>query len=180
MSSNLESRLGTMIIAGLAMIGGGAVLTVMLYGAAAARLAQSQGKDPTLLVTAVIGPLIIILGILLTGTGVFYGLYRNKKLATTKDVRSEPGCQILARFAMLPGSDEMLFSESDYDPDWEGVRYFARLATSDGRSIELECPIEVFRACGEGMRGTAMIQGSWLGGFQRTAIGAESYNRSNG
>ncbi|HTQ08581.1 MAG TPA: hypothetical protein VMI31_00775, partial [Fimbriimonadaceae bacterium] len=45
------------------------------------------------------------------------------------------------------------------------AKYYVRIQFLGGKRDELECARPVFDLCGEGMRGLAMVQGSWLSQF---------------
>lgn len=160
-----ESRqkgVGCLMFAGVLLFAIGALLTLVLFGGGALRMANTQGKDPSLLIVAGFGPLFILLGIGLAIGGLVWGLAVNRKAANSPPM-TYPGSRVLARYALLPGTDEMMFE--DMDPTLEGIRFFAQMRLPDGRTPELRCPYPVFQLLGEGMVGTATVQGDWIGSF---------------
>ena len=150
---------------GAVMVVGGALLTVMLMGGAAVRMANTQGKDPSGLALAGLGPLTILIGVLMVVSGLVWGFVVNRKAANSPPV-TYPGSRVLARYALMPGTSEMMFS--GFDPSHEGIRFYAQLRLPDGRTPELQCAFPVFERLGEGMVGVATVQGDWIGAFAPT------------
>lgn len=160
-----ESRqkfVGCLMFGGALLVVVGGLLTVMLFGGAALRMANTQGKDPSLLIAAGIGPLFILMGFAMAIGGLVWGFAVNRKAANASPI-TYPGSRVLARYALMPGSDEMVFSM--IDPTVEGIRFFAQLRLPDGRTPELRCPYALFESLGEGMVGSATVQGDWIGAF---------------
>jgi len=160
-----QKAVGCLVLAGAVMVVVGGLLTIMLFGGASLRMEQSHGQDPSMLVLTGIGPLVIILGFILAISGIVWGFAINR-LAMKSPPILYPNSLVLARYAMMPGTDEMMFS--DFHPEDEGIRFFAQLRLPDGRTPELQCPYVVFEQLGEGMWGEATVQGDWIGAFRPT------------
>ena len=58
--------------------------------------------------------------------------------------------------------NQMLFQDLE---GRDNLRYFVRLWFPNGTQNEYRCGPDVFGQCGEGMWGSATVQGDWLGGF---------------
>ncbi len=156
-----ESRVGCAIVAGIPLILCGLVLTLIMFGGGAGRLAVSQGSDPSMLLFAGLGIGLAVLGALLV-IGGLYGGIRVARKSTVSTKHSEEGCQVLARF-MMNKRGEMVFDPEFADFD---VRYMVQLMFQDGRKGEYRCAAQTFSQCGEGMSGTAYLEGDWLGMFE--------------
>lgn len=156
-----EKAIGCLVFAAFGLVGVGALGFVMLMGGGALRMANSQGKDPSLLILSGIAGGAILLGFACAILALVWGTGRNRR-ARSAPPTSAP-VRILARYALMPGTSEMMFS--DFDPDYPGIRFFARVRKADGNAIELQCAYPVFAMLGEGMTGTAVVQGDWISVF---------------
>lgn len=157
-----QKAVGCMLFGGAVMVVGGGFLTMMLFGSAAVRMEGSGGKDASGWVMAGFGPLCILTGLAMVIGALVWGFAVNRKAANSLAM-TYPGSRVLARYALMPGSEEMMFSM--IDPAVEGIRFFAQLRLPDGRTPELRCPFPVFERLGEGMVGSATVQGDWIGAF---------------
>lgn len=160
-----QKAVGCLVLGGAGLFAFGVLLTVMLLGSASLTMAKSQGKDPSMLILSGIGPLVLLLGLFTAIGGLVWGFSINRKESNAPPVRY-PGSRVLARYALMPGTDEMMFS--NFHPDDEGIRFFAQLRLPDGRTPELQCAYPVFECMGEGMWGDATVQGNWIGAFAPT------------
>jgi hypothetical protein len=124
-------------------------------------MANTRGQDTSMMLLAVVGPILMGLGALVFVGSIAYGFATIRK--TRKGpVLNCPDVVVVARFAVNEAG-EMVFQ--DFDPDDPDTKLYVHLRMPDGRNQEYRCPWQVFECCGEGMRGTAVIQGDWLGGF---------------
>lgn len=103
------------------------------------------------------------LGLLIYGLAT--GLGFNRRMGRVTDIRPISGATVVARFAENEIGDTVF---SDFDP--EGAKLYVRLAVPGGRSLELRTSAEVWHSAGEGMLGTAYVQGDWLGRFERSPL----------
>lgn len=69
--------------------------------------------------------------------------------------------RIVAKYA-IDDLGQMLFNEEDFRP---GVKFYVRIQGESGKPRELLTTQEVFVYCGEGLTGTANVEGNWLGSF---------------
>lgn len=102
------------------------------------------------------------LGILLIVGALGYGFFVS---ATERQGprRAMPG-KVLARYA-VNRQGHMLVAEWEIEAA-DRPKYYVRMDFGPQvGSTELECVEPVFYQCGEGMRGTAEVQGKWLGAF---------------
>lgn len=158
-----QKAVGCLVLGGALAFVGGILLTVMLFGSAALSMARSQGTEISMLVLTGIGPGVMIIGLLSCGAGLTWGFIVNRQ-ATQRPPMRYPYSRVMARYAMMPGTDEMMFSE--FHPEDEGIRFFVQVRLPDGRTPELQCPFAVFEQMGEGMWGEATVQGDWIGAFR--------------
>jgi hypothetical protein len=105
-----------------------------------------------------------VLGLAITLFAILFGLKKESSSYSKTPVRV-PNCKITARFFINRNGEE-LFNESYLLEDEAPPKYYIRLQTQEGKSWELKCHAETWRFCGEGMKGTATIQGDWLGRFE--------------
>ncbi|MCB8932153.1 MAG: DUF2500 domain-containing protein [Fimbriimonadaceae bacterium] len=157
-----EKAIGCLVFAAFGLVGLGAIGFVMLMGGGALRMANSQGKDPSLLILSGFAALSILLGFGCAILALVWGLGRNRRARSAEPEFAR--VRILARYALMPGTSEMMFS--DFDPDYPGIRFFARVRFENGAARELQCAYPVFSMLGEGMTGTATVQGDWISIFQ--------------
>lgn len=115
----------------------------------------------------VLGPVLFLAGMGLVAYAVFSGLSFTNTLRTKSAPTPLDGVRIQARYAMNT-IGEMLFNEQDWD--LPGTRFYVRILYPNGRSSELECAYPVFCQCGEGMWGTAIIQGDWVSQFTPSIV----------
>lgn len=162
-----EKAIGCLVFAAFGLVGAGVIGFLMLMGGGALRMANTHGRDPSLLILSGVAGLSILLGFACAILALAWGLGRNRR------ARSAPpetaAVRVLARYALMPGTSEMMFS--DFDPDLPGIRFFARVRFESGQARELQCAYPVFATLGEGMTGTATVQGDWIGAFQPAPAG---------
>ena len=106
----------------------------------------------------------IFTGLLLMGYGIAKGLHVEHAASKTTTQVQMPECRIVARFA-INSIGETLFSEMDIDFEDPKTQFLIRVAPAHGAQIELKTNEQVWLQCGEGMRGTLVVQGDWLGSF---------------
>jgi hypothetical protein len=162
MSSRSESTLASLIIIGFACIVIGGIMFFMGFAGGAMQLGSITGVRQQTSSLAILGLVLGLAGLVLLGFAVFSGLFASK-MQSSGPRRFDPNAKVVARYAMGKNGDMAL---SDWEWDYEGMRFFVRLSTSDRQAAEYECARPVFEQCGEGMVGEAMFQGKWLGGFR--------------
>jgi len=102
-----------------------------------------------------------VLGLILFGGGITYGLIRSYS-NRSGERRVEEFLRILARYVY----DGPQLVTSDYEIETaDNPRYYVKALTRNGVSMELETSLQVFYMCGEGQVGEGELQGRWLGKF---------------
>lgn len=100
--------------------------------------------------------------------GITSGLKTAKKLGSTTTVEEVSGVRVVARFAVNEIGETVF---SDFIP--EESKLYVRLGLPSGRSVELKTSMNVWESAGEGLQGTAWIQGDWLGRFEKNPVPKE-------
>ena len=104
----------------------------------------------------------VILGLLLIAGTLVYGVVLDR--AETKGAAlGIEHARVIARYALT--ADGVLHTDAESIEYAENPRYYVRLALPGRGSVEFRTAPETFWNCGEGMTGTAEIQGKWLGRF---------------
>ena len=104
----------------------------------------------------------VILGLLLIGGALVYGVVSSG--AESRGARREvPHAKVVARYVLSP--DGLLHTDPNDIEMVERPKYYVRLAFPGQGSLELQTSPETFWYAGEGMTGTAEVQGRWLGRF---------------
>lgn len=106
----------------------------------------------------------VFVGLGLLGYGLFKGLYTERSASKEVAAVQMPESKIVARFA-VNSIGETLFSDLDIDFEDPKTQLLIRVAPPEGDQIELRTNEQVWSQCGEGMTGTAVVQGDWLGSF---------------
>lgn len=104
----------------------------------------------------------VILGLVLIGGTLVYGVMvdRNETKGVLLGIEH---ARVVARYALTP--DGVLHTDPNDIEYAERPKFYVRLALPGQGSIEFRTSPETFWSCGEGMSGTAEIQGKWLGRF---------------
>lgn len=112
----------------------------------------------------VAGVVMFLLGLVVSAISLATGLSIEKRAKASGTVMEIPDAQIVGRYA-ISEIGEMLFSDLDIDFDNPKTKLYIRIHPPGAASLELRTNAPVWQSCGEGMRGTALLQGDWLGGF---------------
>jgi len=105
---------------------------------------------------------VVVLGVLMTGGAITYGLWFSKASQTgTRKV--VPYARIISRYGFTKNG-QMISAAWEFEEALR-PRFYVRMQTSPTDIAEYECVDAVFWSCGEGMVGEAEIQGKWLGKF---------------
>ncbi|MEQ1934518.1 MAG: hypothetical protein ABL962_11695, partial [Fimbriimonadaceae bacterium] len=125
------------------------------------------------------GAAMVGLGILLSSVGccmtlgaVIYGIRQEKGDSTTTEIVVVHDAHIIGRYA-TNGIGEMLFDEQYLDFDDPKTKLYLKIEVPGRPSIELKTNQAVWLTCGEGMKGIAHLQGSWLGKFEPSIRGPQ-------
>jgi hypothetical protein len=106
-----------------------------------------------------------IVGIILCGITLLSGL--NVATPKARNVVIHSDAKVIARYA-IDGQGQSTFDEEYLDFDDPKLKFYVRLELHGLGSAEYNCNSAVWSECGESMRGTAYIQGNWVGQFIRT------------
>lgn len=113
--------------------------------------------------------ILFMLGVLTALGGFLYGLstQSHKKQLGSKVVQVE-NAKVLGRYA-INGNGELICDENYFLFDDPRTKIYVRLfVPGQPGSMELRCAEQVWHQAGEGLTGTAYINGNWLGGFVPT------------
>ncbi|MDR3692111.1 MAG: hypothetical protein P4L46_22210 [Fimbriimonas sp.] len=104
----------------------------------------------------------IVVGVLMVGGGIGYGLWT--AVSQNKGPRrTEPNFRVLARYC-YDRSMNLITAEWDIDAA-DRPKFYVRGVFQDGSVCEFETTEQVYYQAGEGMTGEAEVQGKWLGRF---------------
>lgn len=126
-----------------------------------ARFQYSRGTDASMVLSSGVGLVMMIVGGLLIVWAVVYGIIAAKS-GKNKRIYRYPNCLVLSRFAVSPTGDNVY---DVFDGPDDDLKYYVHLKMPDGKNEEFRCVYDVFLFCGEGMRGEAVAQGTWLSQF---------------
>ncbi len=124
-------------------------------------LRYDYAKDPSMLLGVGLGMLMMAAGVVLVVWAIVYGLNAAKS-GKSKQIFRYPNCFVVSRFAVGPHGNDVF---DVFDGPDDDLKYYVHLKMPDGKNEEYRCVYEVFLCCGEGMRGEAVAQGSWLSQF---------------
>lgn len=153
------------LVAGLTIGGGvaffaGIALWFVMMGGGAAGLANRG--DSTMLMYAGLPIGIAVIGLVVGFVGLFLGFRHAFSDDTKEQVVSLPNVYVM-NCLILDKKGDTIFDPGMYDP--EELFYYVQLEIAPGIKKEFRTVPEVFGTIGEGMRGTASVQGKWLGQF---------------
>lgn len=155
-----QKLVGLLIFGGIGLVVLGLILFVMAMGGGAGRLAQSKGTDANLLVVAGLPLGISVLGVICVVVGLLVGFRAALPNASSQPIRTLEGIYITSRFGLSRETKDMVFTTGIYADD--AVDYFVQIQLPGGTKQELRCAVPVWEQVGEGMHGTATVQGDWL------------------
>lgn len=121
---------------------------------------------PFVVLTAACGVSLVV-GLVLLGFSLGTGIRSERGGNRAAVVLTYPDVKIIARFG-TNFIGETVFSDADLDMEDADTKLYIQLITTERQRLELKTRQEVWYAAGEGMRGTALIQGDWLVGFSPT------------
>ena len=151
-----------MLFGGIALIALGlALFGVLLLGGLAA-IASPRNGDKTLFSLSGLPIGLTFLGLGMTGYALYlmWWIPRSASLKTT--ISDYPGVYVVSRFAF--DRQQLMQFPTSHDEEMD-LKYYVQIQWPDGRRAELRTRPETYFATGEGMIGTASIQGDWLGKF---------------
>ena len=156
-----EGRIGCSLFAGVGIfvLGLGTFLVMMMASASEAASPWQDGSYTILRKTG------IPLGISLIGLGVIgFNLFKMwwipRQESNSKVVEDQEGVYVISKNAF----DSQMNMYFPTEPD-DDLKYFVTLQLPNGRRKEYRTSVQTFFTLGEGMTGTAKIQGDWLGMF---------------
>lgn len=164
-----EKFVSRMLLGGCATTLVGGLLFILLLAKGVGQLAESGQRDFGGIVVASVLFLIVLAGI----GAMLFGLASGLKYSTggrADSNRHVPDVAIVSRFA-INHVGEMIFTDFEYDAP--GGKLYVQLRFPDGHVEEMRTAWGVFSQCGEGMRGAALVKGSWLASFAPIIAQAE-------
>lgn len=153
---------------GITVVGGIVLAMVLAHGIGS--YASSQGKDAGGMLAAGVMLLVVLGGIAMMVFGLFSGLKLSSGGGASATMRHLPQVTIASRFA-INTVGEMIFDNFEFDAP--GGKLYVQLRFPDGHIEEMGTAWGVFCQCGEGMKGAAMVKGSWLASFAPMIAQAE-------
>lgn len=164
-----EKFVSRMLMGGCATTLVGGVILAMVLAQGVGRVGASEGKDAGGIIAASFMFLVVLGGVAMMIIGLLSGL-KHSFGKTDGAMRHVPDIVIVSRFA-TNGIGEMIFADFEYDAP--GGKLYVQLRFPDGHIEEMSTAWGVFTQCGEGMRGAAMVRGSWLASFAPIIAQAE-------
>jgi hypothetical protein len=150
---------------GVTLVGGFILAMVLAQGIGQMASSGSAGG----IVAASFFFLVVLGGVAMMIIGLVSGLkFSSDKSEST--MRHCPDVAIASRFA-INEIGEMIFGDFEYNAP--GGKLYVQLRFPDGHIEELSTAWGVFTQCGEGMRGAAMVKGTWLSSFAPIVTAAE-------
>lgn len=149
------------------LVGGGAVLFfvglvfwfLMIGGGAAA--AAKQG-DPSMMLLSGLPLGITVIGLFMAFAGLVIGWKSAFSDDSKRPLTDVENIYIIAAF-ILDRKGDKVFEPEMYEPD--DIRHYVQIRFPDGTAQEVQTAPELFALIGEGMKGTATIQGRWMSAF---------------
>jgi hypothetical protein len=163
----LQKSIAWRVGCGLALVPVGLLMVLAMSGAGALSLVGQE--DPSIYLLSGLGLVVVASGALLAVTGVVAGLRRVTRSDSKAAPRSVPGAYVVST-EVSNKRLEPVFDPGMYEPD--ELRYYARVELPGEGVREFKLAPEVYGSLGEGMRGTAMVQGDRLTGFWPDGRGA--------
>ena len=161
MNESKQKKVGCLAGAGCLLVVFGFFSTGLLVAGGAARLKYTQGTDSSMLLSAAVGAILMFIGVILIAWAIVYGILAAKS-GRSKQIFRYPNCFVVSRFAVNSAGIDVYDA---YDGPDDDLKYYVQLKLPDGKNEEYRCAYEVFLCAGEGMRGEAVAQGSWLSQF---------------
>lgn len=164
-SARKENWIGCLIYGGFGSIVFGFMVLWLFTLGGALRFLNSKGSDGLMYTLKGLGFVPIVAGVAMVVTGLVQGFRASRaaQVGTGKAVYRDPGVRVIARFG-LDDEGRTIFEGWQIEQQ-DKPKYLVKLEHSDGRIAEYYTRPEVWMRCGEGMRGEALFDGGWLGGF---------------
>ncbi len=165
-----EKFVARMVLGGIGAILLGGFLFCLFFFLGIGQVAETKGADATGMAISVFGGLLVLAGVVMIILGLVSGFKYSSEGTGKEGMRHLPEVFIASRFA-INSVGEMIFSNYEYDAP--GGKLYVQMKFPDGHSEEFRTAWGVFNQCGEGMRGAAMVKGSWLASFAPIMTRAE-------
>lgn len=157
-----EKRIGCMLFAGVGLI----ILGFFLFGAmlliGLTSAASPLNGDRTILNLSSLPLILVVAGILISIGCLVRMWWIPSQQGRQGTVVEHPDMYVVSRFAMDRNQLMQFPTDSSFADE---LTFYVQLQWPDGRRAELRTRMETYFATGEGMTGTASIQGDWLGKF---------------
>lgn len=165
-----EKFVARMVMGGIASVLIGGFLFCVFFFFGIGQVAESEGKSSGGMAISVFGGLLAVAGIVMIIWGLASGLKFSSDKGSTQGARHLPEVVVASRFA-VNSVGEMIFSNFEYDAP--GGKLYVQLKFPDGHTEEFRTAWGVFGQCGEGMKGAALVNGSWISSFAPIMLKAE-------
>lgn len=160
MEADKQKKIAFLVGTGGVMFVVGIFFWFLMVGGGSAAAAKQGDVSMLLLAGLPLG--ISILGLFVAFAGLMVGWKAAFADDSGKEPRDLEGAYIIAAF-ILDRKGDKVFDVDMHDPD--DVRYYLQIRLTDGSAREVETAPGLFASIGEGMTGTATVQGRWLSGF---------------
>ncbi len=151
-----------LMIGGLVVMFFGLVLWLMFAGGGSLRYLYTHGADKSYEPMVGFALLVGLSGAALIVAGLVVGLMEAFSSNAKKPIVRVEGCYVVGRYIQGPGGANLYEEPTGSD---EEATYFVRMSMPGGQKMEFRCAPEVFHAACDGLRGSVVYQGNWLGQF---------------
>jgi len=175
MKRSSDAAYSNWLIAGIGMLVGGFLLGAMMV------IAGSGSRSIVLVAMAGLFFLVSFAGLVVLVVTLSAGLRSTSRSTKAAPLRLD-AARIQARYA-INSLGETIFDESYLDFEDPKTKLYVRISAPGMNGSEFKCQAPVWTRCGEGMEGTAVIQGDWLGQFFPKIAGpsqGDPYRRESG
>jgi hypothetical protein len=152
-------RMLTIVGGSLTLLGVMAYFMMLAGGAAA----MAKRGDPNMFAFAGLPLVVSLIGCAMAAAGLWIGFRHTFKNDSASPVQAVEGAYIIACVATNKTGDPV-FDRDMYDRS--ELQYYVQVRLPDDSRSEYKTSADVFESLGEGLTGTAIIQGKWLGQFQ--------------
>ncbi len=155
-----DKAYGAVLYWGFVLAGGGFLIAGAFVFASL--LPFPNGVKGALMGLAGVALIAFVVGLVILISTLLLGLGRTDN--HQRKVFRYDNTRVIARYAVT-GIGETIFDEMYIDPDDNKVKYYVRLQLPNGESHEFHCNAIIWSHCGEGLQGSALVQGDWIGQF---------------
>lgn len=158
MLTESQQKVGKLLSAGCGMMVVGVLLFVFIGGGSFFALAAGP-RGLAVAAMAGLGLVVASAGIVVAGYALVMGIREAYSDDGKKPITEAKGCYVIGKLILNKGQ-EQVFDPDMYEPD--ELTHLVQMTLPDGRKREFTTHPLMFQTIGEGTRGTAYFQGSWL------------------